>query len=742
MNARSLLSNGHPSGTYQEAFARLAALQGSDPAFFVLAVHSFVEGFLRITLDPGDPADDNFYTILNLFRDELIRRANGHFIQGLDTLTQIKNQHKLTNDIRHMFVSATVDDARAATQHLRRFCSLANVPEDDSLEKVVSYIEAWDDRRCRGDLVKELNELGYKYHLDKKTSEQRAERLAALEKAEDLSRQLQEEIKKKDAELALQSEVKNHKDARIDELRAERSALVSELKGAKETIKGYEDVREYLEVLTRMTVLTRTRTDYERTILRLTGEQKRILAQIHLDNDFLIKGAAGTGKTLVLLKAIEKAKSGASEPSLGLAEIQGSRSIVLLTYTRTLVKYDQYMVTLLDNDKSASRISTADAYLLERFREIEPSASINFKLPEELAKQFPAAGLSSRELAAEVESFIWGNVVSYDEYVVQGIERRGMKRPLVKDQRMAVWSASEAMEAAMSARKVYTRNKAAILVAQAIAGGRSAGITRTDFIFIDEAQDLPAAVLMAIKACSSRCTILAGDSDQSIYQPGFSFKRAGFDIAGRTWILKTNFRNTVQVHELAGRYRCLSPGIDEDNQPDAFRDGPMPELFKFADQRSMLELLENRIMLFMKAPGYSPENICVIVPRDDDLEKIVSRLSSQGLSVSDIREKEFQFSTRDSIRLTTMHSAKGLDFPVVILYLPHFNMPETTLDQATTDRMSRNLIYVAMTRAMDHLDVIMNETTKNPAVIDLAAAFEAERSKLASQGNTTGAESA
>ena len=190
------------------------------------------------------------------------------------------------------------------------------------------------------------------------------------------------------------------------------------------------------------------------------------------------------------------------------------------------------MASLLDNDASASRISTADAYLLERLREIEPSASIDFKLPEELAKQFPAAGLSLRELASEVESFIRGNVVSYEEYVVQGIERRGMKRPLVKDQRMAVWSASEAMEAAMSARKVYTRNKAAILVARAIAGGKSAGITRTDFIFIDEAQDLPAAVLMAIKACSNRCTILAGDSDQSIYHAWFFFQACGVRYCG------------------------------------------------------------------------------------------------------------------------------------------------------------------------------------------------------------------
>ena len=81
-----------------------------------------------------------------------------------------------------------------------------------------------------------------------------------------------------------------------------------------------------------------------------------------------------------------------------------------------------------------------------------------------------------------------------------------------------------------------------------------------------------------------------------------------------------------------------------------------------------------------------------------------------------------------------MHSAKGLDFPVGEFVCPTSHMPDSTLDQATTDRMSRNLIMWAMTRAIDHLDVIMNETTKNPAVMDLRCRFEAVQSRLEVQG--------
>ena len=56
-----------------------------------------------------------------------------------------------------------------------------------------------------------------------------------------------------------------------------------------------------------MTVYTRTRLDFERSLVRLTAEQSKVLAQIKLNRDFLVKGSAGTGKSLVLIKALEKA---------------------------------------------------------------------------------------------------------------------------------------------------------------------------------------------------------------------------------------------------------------------------------------------------------------------------------------------------------------------------------------------------------------------------------------------------
>lgn len=707
--------------SYNDSFKRLASLQGSDPGFFVLAVHSFIEGVLRATFSVDDPADDRFSSFLDAFRNGLITKKQS-YVKGLDVLGLIAKQHQLTNEVRHKFSKADIEDARAATFHLQKFCALAGIPEEDGLRSVLEYLKAWEERRSYAELVKEVGDLGYRFQMEKKSAKEMADRLERLQAFEAEAAQLKAQIQVQDRAIKALEEAKDRKDQKVDELRAERAGLAEELRKVKDKAKAYDDAQAYLQMISRLTILTRTRTEYEKSIIRLTQEQRKVLEQIRLDSDFLVKGAAGTGKTLVLLKAIEKAKGGGEQGSLGLEELTGS--VALLTYTRTLVKYDKYIASLMTEDESPGRISTADAFLGERLRELDPMIRVDYKLPETLAARFPAAGLSPRDLAAEVESFLWGNDIGYEDYVVRGIDRTGMKRPLMKEQRAAVWSSAEAMEAAMEADKTYTRNRAALLLHRALAEGRAPGVRKTDFLFIDEAQDLPASVLKALKACCGRCMVLAGDADQSIYQPGFSFRRAGLDLTGHSRILKMNFRNTVQIHEVAERYRNGGLDPDRESQPEAFREGPPPELFQAADEEDLLDLLERRLELFLRDLGYTPENICIMVPHGDALNAVRTRLGEQGLSVSDIRPDGFDFSESGSVRITTLHSAKGLDFPVVLLVLSRFHLKESSLDPATQERMERNLVYVAMTRAMDHLNVFIREDTKTPALLDLEASFQ------------------
>lgn len=713
------------------AFARLRSLQGSDPGFYVLAVHSFIEQAIRSRLCQEE-SDVNFKTLIQEFHDHLLDAYQGRYIAGLNSLQQIKNQHFITNGVRHRFQAASPEDARAATQHLSRFCELAGIPPSSALSALLDDLKAWDDRRSRVDLVKELNELGYRYHVERRNGREAMERLAALQRIEAEAEHLKEALRAKERELARLEERREAKDAKVDELRRrlyeEKAALSSELKAARAKAGELDDARRYIELLTRLTVLTRTRADYERSVIRLSAEQRQVLGQIRLDKDFLVKGAAGTGKTLVLLKAIEKAKGrglgqAGAQDELGLRELQGS--VALLTYTATLVKYDRYLSSIMIKGwlDEGDRIVTVDSFMLERLKALEPDAGIDMdgSLLLELAALYAPSWMEPKALAAEAEGFLWANGATAAEYLDGMMERRGMRSALQKPERLAAWTAAECMSLEMESRARYSRNYAALKLSRALDSGEAAPCV--DYVFLDEAQDLSASVLRAVRLCARRCLVLAGDADQSIYQPGFSFSRAGLDIVGRTRVLRTNFRNTVSLHELAERYRRGGAGGDEESQPLAFRDGPAPELFQGPDRQALADALAARIRLFTGPLGYEPDNLCVLAPRKDDLAFLRERLAADGITLADIRALDFDFSASGSVRATTLHSAKGLDFPVVFLFLsrpPYFG---EAYDEAATERLARNLIYVALTRAMDHLDVFTLDSPQSPAVRELVAAF-------------------
>ncbi|MFH7028583.1 MAG: 3'-5' exonuclease [Heteroscytonema crispum UTEX LB 1556] len=70
-----------------------------------------------------------------------------------------------------------------------------------------------------------------------------------------------------------------------------------------------------------------------------------------------------------------------------------------------------------------------------------------------------------------------------------------------------------------------------------------------------------------------------------------------------------------------------------------------------------------------------------------------------------------------SIKLMTMHSSKGLEFPVVFIpgigYMPHqYNTPEE----------EARLLYVAMTRAIDQLIMTSDRTSVFTSRVESALA--------------------
>lgn len=71
---------------------------------------------------------------------------------------------------------------------------------------------------------------------------------------------------------------------------------------------------------------------------------------------------------------------------------------------------------------------------------------------------------------------------------------------------------------------------------------------------------------------------------------------------------------------------------------------------------------------------------------------------------------------------SSIHSSKGLDLPVIMLYRPYLFQLKSEEDE----KKQRNLLYVAVTRAMDNLNTFVN-AEKNSVLQGLLDSLEEQQ---------------
>ena len=143
---------------------RLISLIGTDEGFYILALHSFVEYYLREVKKLGNEL--SFPELTWQFRAELLEQSGDTFIDGLSSLRQLGKQHYLTNKVRHSFSEISTEEARAATSMFLRFCSLAGINSAVQLKLFNEHLKIWENKETIIEqniiitsLQKELGEL-------------------------------------------------------------------------------------------------------------------------------------------------------------------------------------------------------------------------------------------------------------------------------------------------------------------------------------------------------------------------------------------------------------------------------------------------------------------------------------------------------------------------------------------------------------------------------------------------------
>lgn len=254
---------------------------------------------------------------------------------------------------------------------------------------------------------------------------------------------------------------------------------------------------------------------------------------------------------------------------------------------------------------------------------------------------------------------------------------------------------------------------------QRVMRGVDAGLIpagRYGAVMIDEGHDFqPEWFKLAAQMVDplTQSLLVLYDDAQNLYgektRRKFSFKSIGIQAQGRTTVLKLNYRNTAEVLAVAYEFAkaVMLPSTDSEEdvpvlvQPQsAGRHGAKPELIKLPSMKHEADYLAERVQqVYERGIAW---NDMAIIYRDKWMRNMISdRLQQSGIPVEWANRDEdnrFFHPAAQSIKLVTMHSSKGLEFPVVFIsgigYLPNSH---------STPAEESRLLYVAMTRAVDQL---------------------------------------
>lgn len=249
-------------------------------------------------------------------------------------------------------------------------------------------------------------------------------------------------------------------------------------------------------------------------------------------------------------------------------------------------------------------------------------------------------------------------------------------------------------------------------------------VRRYDHVLVDEAQDFPTPALqLCVRLLSDGSTslLVVADAAQNIFRNSFTWKAAGINATGRTRVLNIGYRNTREVLEFAHNFLIrggdvrLDAGAETSDETAVIppvlstRHGPVP-VFLISDSLpleclSIAEHCAERI-----AKGSPPGSIAVLYGASraggfdwlGTLPKAFDRLGVPYRWATDPNDrsgKDTLGADAEKVVLSTIHSAKGLEWRHVVLFAIFDDRPEPDCG------VSRRLIYVGMTRATEELAV-------------------------------------
>lgn len=424
-----------------------------------------------------------------------------------------------------------------------------------------------------------------------------------------------------------------------------------------------------------------------------------------------VSGSAGTGKSIVALHRV-----------VHLARTCPDARLLLTTFSDVLANALRAKLRLL---------ISSEPRLGERI-EVHSMNSIGHRLfelnigkpkipPRETVRELlkeSAGTVEGNKFSLQFLTTEWEQVVdawqldTWEEY--RDVIRLGRKTRLKEPQRAILWSIFEGVRSALKSLGLITNSGLFNVLASRYKGDTPSPF---DFAVVDEAQDISIAQLRFLAALGGRrpkSLFFAGDLGQRIFQQPFSWKALGVDVRGRSATLKINYRTSHQIrsradHLLGTEVADVDGNVEERKGTISMFDGPVPGVKVLATVEAETKVV-SQWLVGLTRDCVLPHEIAIFVRSQAELDRAKAAAKEAALGFEVLDENVETKNGRVSI--STMHLAKGLEFRAVAVMacddevLPLQERIETVVDDSDLEDVyntERHLLYVACTRARDHL---------------------------------------
>ncbi len=241
-----------------------------------------------------------------------------------------------------------------------------------------------------------------------------------------------------------------------------------------------------------------------------------------------------------------------------------------------------------------------------------------------------------------------------------------------------------------------------------------------DHVLIDETQDLTGAQFKVTQKIAryergQPSLFLVGDSSQTLYTRGFTWKQIGLNMQGLSFSIRRNFRSTRQIAEsaaaLLARNEYLSSPQEMMDPMQSQRDGPRPIVISYSEEAQSRIVVRDRILSLVEDQSFRLADFAILCPTRDLCHDYLNILKMADIPCVEYGPERVDV-LENKVKVLTLHAAKGLEFPVVfIVGLKEGTFPRPLGNHDKDDaaielERQRVLLYVGVTRAAEALYLV------------------------------------